>query len=109
MTETYEKLVKIVTESSETIENYAKDNTKYKREFMKLMDGVFDYGVVEKTRRYMDSEASLIGVEVQLYYGGPGVLADTEKKEIVGTWGLESYRVGLSPEATAAIEDYVMI
>lgn len=108
MTETYQRLVKIVTESAETIENYAKDNTKYRREFIELMNGVFDYGVVEKTRRYKDSETSLIGVEVQLYYGGPGVSADTEKKEIVGTWGLESYRVGLSPEAAAAIEDYVI-
>lgn len=107
MTETYQNLKKLVSESAETIENYAKDNEKYEEKFNELMEDVFDYGVVKKVRHYYNLEPTFVGVEVVLYYGGPTVYVDTEDKVVIGTWGLESYNASLTKEAVSVVEDYV--
>lgn len=105
MNETLKKLIEIVNESSEAIENYAQGNDEYVEAYERLMEDILDYGIVKKTRHYKESEPSLVGVEVVFYCGGPTVWADTEKREIIGTWGTDMYKLGLSSDAIALIEE----
>lgn len=107
MNETYKKLKSMVDKAAKVIEGFANES-KYEKEFYDLMQDVFEYRIVEKIKRYPGGKSSLVGVEVQLYYGGPTVWVDTETKKIEGSWGLDTYSLGLTPTATNCIEEYVL-